>query len=173
MHWAPLAPSWLMHRRSTAMAMTPLGRCQLNSPRLGSLKVSGVGAGLHPQGSAEGGAEMIICEGNPRGMQPGDRASSVSPRYFPRVQTPLIEGGLSYCDHIFCTPRRGKVGGKCAISRRTPSALCTPCTPRPAPPAHEAIHQILHSRCPGSRCSPEHFAPAAPPRRTCRARSPP
>jgi len=35
----------------------------------------------------------------------------VSPRYFPRVQTPLIEGGLSCFAHIYCTPSRGKVGG--------------------------------------------------------------
>ena len=43
--------------------------------------VCGVGAGLHPQGSAEGGAEVAVCEGNSQGTQPGDRASSVSPRY--------------------------------------------------------------------------------------------
>jgi len=43
-------------------------------------KVCGVGAGLHPQGDAEGGAEVAVCEGNSQGTQPKDRASSVSPR---------------------------------------------------------------------------------------------
>ena len=46
-------------------------------------KVGGGGAGLHPQG----GAEMAVCEGNSRGSQPGDRASSDSPRYQPNVLT--------------------------------------------------------------------------------------
>ena len=39
------------------------------------------GAGLHSRGSAEGDAEVTVCEGNLQGMQPKDRASSVSPRY--------------------------------------------------------------------------------------------
>jgi len=39
------------------------------------------GAGVHPQGGAEGGAEVTVCEGNSRGSQPSDRASSLSPRY--------------------------------------------------------------------------------------------
>lgn len=49
-------------------------------------KVGGVRAGLHSQGSAQGGAEMVICEGSLKGMQPKDRASSVSPRYRLNVQ---------------------------------------------------------------------------------------
>ena len=44
-------------------------------------KVCEGGAGLHPQGGAGGGAEVAVCEGNSRGSQPKDRASSVSPRY--------------------------------------------------------------------------------------------
>jgi len=45
-----------------------------------------VGAGLHSRGSALGGAEVAICEGNSRGSQPKDRASSVCPRYRLNVQ---------------------------------------------------------------------------------------
>ena len=44
-------------------------------------KVCEGGAGVHPLGGAEGGAEVTVCEGNSRGSQPKDRASSVSPRY--------------------------------------------------------------------------------------------
>ena len=47
-----------------------------------SLKVCGVGAGLHSQGGAEGGAKVAVCEGNSQGTLPKDRASSVSPRYW-------------------------------------------------------------------------------------------
>ena len=36
---------------------------------------------MHPQGSAEGGAEVTVCMCNLQGSQPKDRASSVSPRY--------------------------------------------------------------------------------------------
>jgi hypothetical protein len=43
-------------------------------------------AGLHPHGGAEGGAEMAVCEGNSQGTQPGERASSVSPRYLGSTQ---------------------------------------------------------------------------------------
>ena len=50
------------------------------------MKVCGVGAGLRPQGSAERGAEMVFREGNLQGMQPNDRASSVSPRYYLKIQ---------------------------------------------------------------------------------------
>ena len=49
-------------------------------------KVCGVGAGLHPQGSVEGGAEVAVCEDNLQGSQPKDRASSVSPRYYLKIQ---------------------------------------------------------------------------------------
>lgn len=45
-------------------------------------KVGGVGACLHPWGSAEGGAEMAFYEDNLQSTQPKDRASSVSPRYW-------------------------------------------------------------------------------------------
>jgi hypothetical protein len=45
-------------------------------------KVCEGGAGLHPQGSAEGGAKVAVREGNSQGSQPKDRASSVSPRYW-------------------------------------------------------------------------------------------
>ena len=51
---------------------------------------------MHSQGGATWGAEMTFREGISPSTQPDGRASSVSPRYFPRVQTPLIEGGLSY-----------------------------------------------------------------------------
>ena len=88
-------------------------------------KVCEGGARLHPQRGATGGAEMTLREGISLTSQRNGRAPSASPRYFPRVQTPLIEGGLLYVHPIFCTPRRGKVGGKCAISRRAPWAPCT------------------------------------------------
>jgi hypothetical protein len=50
------------------------------------LKVCGVGAGLHLQGSAAGGAELTIREESLLGTQPKDRASSVSPRYYLKIQ---------------------------------------------------------------------------------------
>jgi len=50
-------------------------------------KVCEGGAGLHPQGSAEGGAKVAVREGNSQGSQPKDRASSVSPRYQRNVLT--------------------------------------------------------------------------------------
>ena len=48
----------------------------------------GVGARLHPQGGVTVGAEARFCEGISPGTRPDGRASSVFPRYFPRVQTP-------------------------------------------------------------------------------------
>lgn len=61
---------------------------EFNSSRLGDepsvktdSKVCEGGAGVHPQGGAEGGARVAVCEGNSRGSQPKDRASSVFPRY--------------------------------------------------------------------------------------------
>ena len=71
-------------------------------------KVCEGGAGLHPQGSAEGGAKVAVREGNSQGSQPKDRASSVSPRYFPRVQTPLIEGVCSMFTPFSAPPEEGK-----------------------------------------------------------------
>lgn len=38
-----------------------------------------------------------------------DRALAMSPRYFPKEQTPLIEGGLFHLDKILGTPRLRKV----------------------------------------------------------------
>ena len=38
------------------------------------VKVCEGGAGLHPQGGAEGGAEVAVREGNSLGSQPKDRA---------------------------------------------------------------------------------------------------
>ena len=67
------------------------------------------GAGLHSWRSAEGGAEVLICEGIVRCTQPKSRALPVSPRYFPKEQTPLIEGGLFHLDKILGTPRLRKV----------------------------------------------------------------
>ena len=52
-------------------------------------KVCEGGAGLHPQGGAEGGAKVAVCEGNSQGSQPKDRASSVSPRYRIECSTKL------------------------------------------------------------------------------------
>lgn len=97
---------------------------------------------MHPRG-VHGGAEVAVCEGNSRGSQPDDRASSLSPRYVPRVQTPLIEGGLSYF-HLFSAPRTGgsqrKVGGT-EGAVHPPASLCCPGGARgkrvvAAPPLH-------------------------------------
>ena len=46
-----------------------------------TMKVSDGGAGLHPQGDAEVGAEVGVCEGILRCTQPDDLSLSLSPRY--------------------------------------------------------------------------------------------
>ncbi len=70
------------------------------------------GAGLHSWRSAEGGAEVLICEGIVRCTQPKSRALPVSPRYEIRFKTSQIWEVLSYFDTIFCLARSVKVGGK-------------------------------------------------------------
>ena len=68
-----------------------VGEFRLNSD---AVKVCAVGAGLHPQGGAEAGADMAFCEGNLQGTQPKVRASSVSPRYESSHGKALLTGGL-------------------------------------------------------------------------------
>lgn len=50
-------------------------------------KVSDGGAGLHPQGGAEGGAKVRVCEGIVRCTQPKSLSLILSPRYQPNVLT--------------------------------------------------------------------------------------
>ena len=54
------------------------------------------GASVHPQGGAEGGAKVAVCEGNSRCTQPKDRALILSPRYQmkePRVNPWVLSFG--------------------------------------------------------------------------------
>ena len=68
-------------------------------------KVGEGGAGVHPQGGAEGGAKVGFCEGIVRCAQPKERSLILSPRYFPSDTRPPCRGALVLFRPGFVAPR--------------------------------------------------------------------